>query len=149
MAFTIAQFRLDFPEFTDTAIYTNAMITFWSTIATQQVNACLWGNLTVQGIELYTAHEIAIQARDIATAANGGYPGGSSGIANAKTVGNTSLGYDAATTTEPDAGYWNQTTYGKQFIHLARLFGTGGIQVGVGSPWYGPAGPWNGLEGCF
>lgn len=130
--FTIAQFRQDFPEFTDPVRYPNSMITFWSTIAIAQVNACLWGDLTVQGIELYTAHEITLQARDIATSTNGGFPGQSSGIANQKTVGNTSIGYDASTQTEKDAGWWNQTTYGKQFIRLTRIFGAGAVQLGVG-----------------
>jgi hypothetical protein len=59
----------------------------------------------------------------------GGVPGGNSGPASSKTVGSVTVAYDTAQTAEKDAGYWNLTTYGKQFIRLARMFGAGCIQL--------------------
>lgn len=136
MLFTKVQFRKDFPEFTDTMKYPDAMLDFWGVVAEQQVNACVWKKLTLQGIELYVAHEITIAAQSVAAANIGGTPGQAPGIANSKTVGSVSVGYDASTTTEKDAGWWNKTTYGQQFIRLARIFGAGGFILGARGPAY-------------
>ena len=86
----------------------------------------------IQGVSLYTAHELVIAAQNVKAGQNGGVPGTSGGIPVDKTVGSVSVSYDAQSTTEKDAGWWNKTTYGQQFIRLARLFGAGAIQL-VGS----------------
>jgi hypothetical protein len=113
------------------------MINFWATVATNQVNACAWKNMTLTGIQLYTAHEITMAAQNTKAALKKGVPGVTGGIATNKTVGGVSVQYDPQTTTEKEAGYWNQTTYGKQFIRLARLFGAGALQLN-GRGFYGP-----------
>lgn len=123
------QFRLDFPEFSDTARYPDSQLTFWATVAEQQVVACVWKTLWPTGVKLYVAHEITIASQNVKAALVGGIPGTSGGIANNKTVGSVTVGYDANTTTEKDAGWWNRTTYGQQFIRLARIFGAGCIQL--------------------
>lgn len=127
--FTISAFRAAFPEFADIIKYPDAMITFWSTFATAQVNANRWKTQTLMGISLYTAHELVLAAQNQKAGVIGGTPGQQAGPANQKTVGSVTAAYDAQTTTEKDAGYWNLTTYGKQFIRLARIFGAGGIQL--------------------
>lgn len=127
--FDIAAFRKTFPEFADLAKYPDALITFWSTFATAQVNPNRWKTQTLMGITLYTAHEITLAARDQKTANSGGTPGGQSGPANSKTVGSATIAYDTQQAMEKDAGYWNLTTYGKQFIRLARIFGSGVVMV--------------------
>lgn len=125
----IAQFRLDFPEFADTTAYPNSQIQFWATVAEKQVVQCVWDNMYETGVKLYVAHELVIARQNALTAANGGVPGQSGGIANSKTVGSVSVAYDANTQTEKDAGWWNRSTYGQQFIRLARLFGAGCVQL--------------------
>lgn len=125
----ITQFRLDFPEFTDTVRYPSAQITFWATVAEQQVVATIWGNLYTQGVKLYVAHCITLAAQDVKAGSTGGMPGTSGGVPNNKTVGSVSVGYDSTATSEKDAGWWNLTNYGKQFIHLTRIFGAGCIQL--------------------
>ncbi len=75
------------------------------------------------------AHELVLAAQNAKAAQVGGSPGQQGGIANSKTVGSVTVSYDASTSTEKDAGYWNLTTYGKQFIRLARIFGAGAIQL--------------------
>lgn len=128
-AFDVGLFRTQFPEFADTVKYPTPMITLWSTLAQQQVRQCIWKCSWTLGVSLYVAHEITIAALNVKAAKVGGTPGTSGGIANTKTVGQATVGYDATTTTEQNAGGWNRTTYGQQFIRLARIFGAGVIQL--------------------
>jgi len=125
----IPKFRTEFPEFSDTAVYTTPEIEFWATVAEKMVLECVWKTMWTTGVKLYVAHEITLAAQNKKASSTGGSPGQSGGIANNKTVGSVSVGYDASTTTEKDAGWWNLTNYGKQFIRLARIFGAGAIQL--------------------
>lgn len=127
--FDIGAFRTAFPEFQDTTVYPSSMITFWSTLAQQQVLQCIWGVTWNAGVSLYVAHEITLAAQNQKQAGAGGMPGTSGGVANNKTVGSVTVGYDSTVTSEKDAGYWNLTNYGKQFIRLVRIFGTRPIQL--------------------
>lgn len=81
------------------------------------------------GVNLYVAHELAVNAQNAKIAKAGGTPGTMGGVPNTKTVGSATVGYDSQATSEKDAGYWNLSTYGKQFIRLARIFGAGAIQL--------------------
>lgn len=125
----IGAFRTAFPEFLDKTIYPDTMVTFWAGLAEKQVLLSVWGDCVTQGRSLYVAHEITLAAQNAKAAAVGGVPGISGGPANTKTVGSVTVGYDAEVTAEKDAGYWNLTNYGKQFIRLARIFGAGVIQL--------------------
>lgn len=125
----IAQFRLDFPEFNSLTRYPSSQIQFWATLAEAQVRECVWKEMKPYGVMLYVAHEITLAGQNQAVAKNGGVPGGSSGPVNSKTVGNASISYDTQQAAEKDAGWWNLTSYGKQFIRLARIFGAGAIQL--------------------
>lgn len=125
----IPEFRAEFSEFSDPTVYPTPMIAFWAGIAELQVRQCAWTTMWTQGVKLYVAHEITIAQQNAKTAKFGGVPGTSGGIANSKTVGSATISYDASTTTEKDAGHWNRTTYGQQFIRLARMFGAGAIQL--------------------
>lgn len=129
MDFDIAAFRLAFPEFKCTDKYPTSMVTFWAGLAAAQVRECIWKTQWNVGVSLYVAHEITLAAQNAMAAALGGTPGLQGGVATTKTVGGGTVGYDATTTTEKDAGYWNLTTYGKQFYRLVRIFGAGAIQL--------------------
>lgn len=129
MDFDISLFRTVFPEFADTTKYPDQQISFWATLATQQVRECIWKKSWFTGVSLYVAHEITVAAQNAKIAAVGGVPGTSGGIANTKTVGSVTVGYDTNTSTEEGAGYWNRTTYGMQFFRLAQIFGAGAIQL--------------------
>lgn len=129
MTLVVSKFRTEFPEFADTTVYTDQMITFWAGFAEVQVRQCVWNSQWQSGVKLYVAHEITIEAQSKKAASLGGVPGTSGGIANTKTVGSVTVGYDAATTTEKDAGWWNRTIYGQQYIRLARIFGARALQV--------------------
>lgn len=125
----IPAFRAAFPEFADTEVYPTAVVTFWATLAEAQVRARVWKSQWPVGVNLYVAHELVLAAQNQKTSQYGGAPGTFAGPANNKTVGGASVGYDSQVTSEKDAGYWNLTNYGKQFIRLARLYGAGGAVV--------------------
>lgn len=125
----IGLFRKQFIEFNDSELYPDAVLNFWAGLAEKQVLASVWKDCVTQGVKLYVAHEITLAGQSAKAAKVGGVPGSQGGIATSKTVGSVTVAYDASTTTEKDAGYWNLTTYGKQFIRLARIFGAGAFQL--------------------
>ncbi len=140
---TPQQFRLDFPEFTDPILYPPGQLTFWLNMAYGMLNASRWGAQLDVGAELYVAHNVAIEARAQAEAANGGIPGGQVGPINSKSVDKVSIGYDTGSGVEQGAGHWNLTVYGTRFIRLAKMFGAGPVQIGIGvgvtgGGWTGP-----------
>lgn len=129
---TPATFRVHYPEFSVTGTYPDAQVQFWLDFAYSMLNASRWGRQLDLGAELYAAHNLAIEARAQATAANGGIPGEAVGVLNSKSVDKVSAGYDIGSATEQGAGNWNLTIYGTRFIRLAKMFGAGPVQVGIG-----------------
>lgn len=127
--FNAAQFRKSFPEFADLARYTDDQIIFWAQYASLILDPCKFGKMYVNALSLYVAHEITLSAQSVSAAQNGGVPGSQGGIANTKTVGSASIGYDATSTSEKDAGWYNLTNYGKQLWRLIGLFGQGAVQL--------------------
>lgn len=125
----IAKFRAEFPEFSNTTTYPTSQLEFWASVAERLVRKCVWGDMYEFGVKLYVAHEITLAAQNAKAAASGGVPGTSGGIANSKTVGSVSVGYDSTNTSEKNAGWWNLTNYGKQFYRLMQMFGMGAIQL--------------------
>lgn len=129
MAFDVGAFRANFPEFNNKETYSDATIGFWAGLGELLVRPSIWVNAWNQGMSLYVAHQLVLARQNEQAASLGGSPGQQGGIANTKTVGGATIGFDATTATEKDAGFWNLTTYGKQFIRLARIFGAGAIQL--------------------
>lgn len=125
----IADFRAEFPEFASVTDYPDAMITFWSTLAEKMVVLAVWGELYATGVKLYTAHELVLARRNAQAGVAGGTPGIFTGAASSKSVGGASISYDTTSATEKDAGWWNLTTYGRQFWRLAQMLGMGCIQL--------------------
>jgi hypothetical protein len=83
------------------------------------------------GIGLFVAHHIALSQRAVATAQAGGIPGDVRGPATAKAIDKVSTSYDTKAVTWENEAFWSQTTYGIRLIDLARMFGAGGVQLGV------------------
>lgn len=129
MTFVVGTFRETFPEFSSVEKYPDSLISGWAAFATAMVNPRAWKNQTAMGINLYVAHEITLEAQSIAASKIGGTPGGQAGVVNTKTVGSVTVGYDVQATSEKNAGWWNLTTYGKQFYRLLRIFGSGVVQL--------------------
>jgi len=125
----ITQFRIDFPEFSDTTVYPSSMITFWSDLGEKLLDVTRWDTIYIQGIQLFTAHNIVLAAGNVAASDAGGIPGQASGPTQSKSVGAASVSYDTAAAMLPNAGHWNQTIYGRQYLQLARMIGTGAVQI--------------------
>lgn len=160
-----AQLRHDYPEFGDAVLYPDAMVNFYLTWAVRTLNPCRWGAsayavwptnpvTTVGTLEIYdlatelvVAHSLALSVQAQEEAANGAPPGLSKGMLTSESVDKASAGYDTASASEKDGGFWNLTRYGIQYLRWKRMAGAGGLYVGIGTnpgPWNGPAwpGPW-------
>lgn len=129
MAFDNAQFRLNFPEFTDVVRYPESQIDFWLSIGEICLIEDRWGTLYTQGMQLFVAHNITLAAQNAKTGAVGGVPGATSGPVSSKSVGSVSVSYDTQSIAEANAGEWNATSYGRQLIRLARMVGVGAHQI--------------------
>ncbi len=129
MTFDTAAFRKAFPEFNDTEMYPSPQVQFWVDFISRQIDPCVWKQSWNMGVSLYLAHELTLARQNIQAANVGGTPGQQGGIASSKTVGSVTVQYDPQTSTEKDAGYWNLSTYGKQFYRLSRVFGARCVQL--------------------
>lgn len=150
MTITVAQFRTNFPEFTDASRFPDPTAEFWLTLGTLLLNADRWGEVLDFGLQLYIAHNLALEALAMKQAAGGGIPGAASGMLNSKSVDKVSAGYDTTSVAEEFGGNWNLTTYGMRLYRLMKQFGAGPLQIGVGvgdAPVFGVypgPGGWNG-----
>jgi hypothetical protein len=129
VAMNIETFRTDFPEFADDLKWSDSVIKFWSDFGERMVLEKRWCSEKPIGVQLFTAHHIVLAKSNEQSSTNGALPGQINGPAASKTVGSASISYDTNSSLEEGAGHWNLTTYGKQFIHLARMFGAGAYQI--------------------
>lgn len=125
----VTQFRKDFPEFADASRFPVGQVEFWGRMAAKLVSETRFGDLYTEAVELFAAHNLVLAAQSRAAAAGGSLPGGNAGPVASKAVGSVSVSYDTAGSMELNAGHWNQTTYGRQYIRLARLIGQGCYQL--------------------
>jgi hypothetical protein len=145
MTVTAASFVTDYPEFSDPTKYPTSAINYWLNLSVLLFNAPRWFDLLDVGTELFIAHNLALEVRAQADAANGAPPGMITGVINSKSVDKVSIGYDTAGGIEAGAGHWNLTIYGTRLIKLTKMVGAGPIQIGIGctpsysgSAWSGP-----------
>src|SRR5690348_10367776 len=145
---TPESFRQIFREFAEPDTAPDDSITFYITLAQNFLNGSTssvgqrWDATSLDyGIGLFVAHHLALSQRAIATAAAGGVPGDVKGPSTAKAIDKVSQSYDTKAVTWENEAFWNQTMYGIRLIDLARMFGAGGVQLGVcGNPF--PDGNW-------
>jgi len=134
MAVTTTSFRINYPEFADTVRYPDQQLNYWITNAGLLLNTNRWGAVLDLGTELFTAHNIALEARAQAESANGDIPGTTTGPINSKSVDKISVGFDTGAATEEGGGHYNTTIYGTRLLRLMKVMGAGPIQVGVDGP---------------
>lgn len=153
MAITAAQFRADLPEFANMAIFPDAAVNYWLSLAYTMLRAERWGpdgavagqpSVRDNGVEMFTAHNIVLEAAASRAVATGNLPGIQTGAVSGKSVDRVSVSYDAQAGLEPDAGHWNLTIYGTRFIKLARMAGMGGLQITGGCDFSMGLGPLQG-----
>lgn len=127
--FAAETFRQQFPEFSDPARYSNAVLDFWAGIAGALVNPDRWAQLSDYGVSLFVAHHLVIARRNEEAEAAGGTAGEVKGPLTSRTVDKVSNSYDAGKATLTNAGFWNMTSYGVRFYQLVRMIGGGGVQL--------------------
>ena len=144
MSVTVASFRTDFQQsFGSLSAFPNDSVAYWLAIAGLLLNTQYWGigsttasspptTMLDFATELFVAHNLALEQQSAKAAATGGTPGTTVGVVTSKAVGSVSLGYDVQAVVELDGGFWNQTTYGQRFLRLARMVGSGPVQIGIG-----------------
>lgn len=118
-------FRSLYPEFDQKGNYPDPVLNFYLTFASNSLSAARWSTWLQMGVCLFAAHNIVLARRRALAAKRGLPPGESTGVISSKAVGPASVSYDTTIGSEADAGQWNLTDYGKQFIYYARLVGAG------------------------
>lgn len=124
----ITRFRIDFPEFANVTMFPDAQVTMWGEVAEEFVSVDKWGIIRPKAVELFAAHSLVLAAQSQSASATGAIPSGNAGAISSKSVGSANVSYDASAM-ELNAGHWNQTTYGRQYIRLARMIGAGCVQL--------------------
>jgi hypothetical protein len=129
-----SKFRADFPEFANAATFPDGQIVFWSKLASRMINEDRFGGdleMVDLMLELFIAHNVALEAYNFKAAQGGGVPGISRGIIASAAGGAVNVSYDTTGASEADAGHWNLTVYGTRFINWIKMFGAGPVQVGT------------------
>lgn len=126
---TSDQFRTDFPEFSDKTRYPDTSVNFYLTQADNLLDQARFGDQFVYLAELFTAHYTEIRGRRSAQAALGGVNSSGGGILTSKSVDKVSASYDVSGIINPDAGFWNNTDYGREFFWWWEMSGAGGRQL--------------------
>lgn len=126
---TSDQFRTDFPEFSDPARYPTASINFYLNQADCLLDQDVFGCQFVYLAELFTAHYTELRGKAISGAAGGGVNTSTGGMVTSKSVDKVSVGYDVSGVINPDAGFWNNTAYGREFYWWWSMSGAGGRQL--------------------
>lgn len=144
MAVTVAQFRLDYPEFSVVTDYPDSAVTYFLNLAVAMLNSDRWGNQLDIATELYIAHNLAIEKRAQLEAVNGEVPGTTTGPISSKSVDKVSVGFDVGSAVSEGAGHWNLTVYGTRFYKLAKMFGASPLFIGLGFAPVGSGMAWPG-----
>lgn len=156
MAVTVADIRSHFPSLANAAAYPDAEVQFWIDVAYKLHDPRRWGDFLDDAVQLYVAHNVAIDGPANASASgSGGTPGGVSGPLSSASVDKVSYSRDARAANLPDAGDFNLTTWGLRWYRLMKMAGAGPVQVSVppggtnnpmpgGGFWPGVIPPWQG-----
>ncbi|WP_387467163.1 DUF4054 domain-containing protein [Photorhabdus sp. RM323S] len=127
---TVDQFRTDFPEFSDKTHYPDTAIHFYLSQADKLLDQNVHGDQFVYLAELFTAHYVELKGKAIVgVSISGNVNTAAGGVATSKSVDKISVSYDVSGIINPDAGFWNNTAYGREFFWLWSMFGAGGRQL--------------------
>ena len=126
---TPASFRASFPEFASTSDYPDSLVNFWLTLSVELVSTDRFGASYEHALGLLTAHNLVMARGNVLASTGSGVPGGASGAVASKAVGSVSVSYDNTGSSVAGAGQYGQTTYGRQYMQLVRLFGQGCYQI--------------------
>jgi hypothetical protein len=126
---TLRQFRHLFPEFADSSVFVDEQVQPWLDLANQSLNPFRWRQYYARGVGLMVAHELALSRMAQLQVQRGGAPGFGIGMVASKAVNGVSVSYNTSIGVIEGGGDLNLTIYGIQLLRLARIVGTGPIQV--------------------
>jgi hypothetical protein len=126
---TLRQFRHLRREFADSSIYLDEEVQPWLDVANQSLNPWRWRQLFATGVSLLVAHELALSRLVQLQVQRGGAPGIGIGLVSSKSVNGVSVSYNTSIGLIEGGGDLNLTIYGIQLLRLARMVGTGPVQV--------------------
>ena len=126
---TLRQFRQMFPEFADSSVFLDEQVQPWLSLANQSLNPWRWRQYYARGVGLMVAHELALSRMAQLQAQRGGAPGFGIGMVASKAVNGVSVSYNTSIGIVEGGADLNLTIYGMQLLRLARLIGTGPVQV--------------------
>jgi hypothetical protein len=110
------------------------------------LNSSIWGDMYQLGMGLWAAHEMT----KFGPGGLAGLPGSTGvGIPASKSVNGVSISYDVSMGSDPEAGQYNMTLYGRQFWSMMKYLPIGPFQMGVSGQyvygWYPyPVSLWGG-----
>ena len=96
MTVTVAQFRSDFPAFSNAQRYPDGFLTYWLTYVYSLINETRFGATTDVAAELWTAHLVSIERRAIDESLRGipgEQPGQMTGPVSSKSSDKNSVSY--------------------------------------------------------
>lgn len=143
MAVTAESFRESFPAFGDQVAYPGPEIDFWLGLGLKLMDPARWGDVIDYGLQLFVAHNLALEAMTANASGGGQAPGQVSGPVTSASVDKVSYSRDPSSAMDPKNGHWNLTTYGLRYIRLVMMMGAGPVQVGAP---FGPGTPGLGQE---
>ncbi|MCU6224917.1 DUF4054 domain-containing protein [Morganella morganii] len=127
---TAEKFRADFPEFSDASRYPDSIISFYLGLADTALDQDKHGDQFIYLSELFTAHYVELRGKALAVASvSGAVNSSGGGVLSSKSVDKVSASYDTSGIVNPDAGFWNDTGYGREFYWWWSMFGAGGRQL--------------------
>lgn len=121
MAVDSDSFRIAYPAFADLIAYPPAMVAHWIGVAVNRLDPLRWAQFYDEGINLFVAHRLALAKLSGAT--------GLVGVVSSKSVGGVSVAYNTELGALEGGGNYNVTSFGREFLMLARVVGIGGIQL--------------------
>jgi len=124
-----SSFRESMPMFADTDLYPTAQFNFYLNMGKKLLPESRWDDLLDEGLTFFVAHYLTLYLRSMDAVDIGGGDAGQVGNETSKSVDGISYSMDVSSVSLTDAGQWNQTTFGIQFLQLARMIGAGGIQL--------------------
>ena len=146
MTVTVDSFRVSFTEFANKVTYPDGDANFYLTYALLALDPARWGNLLDIGVQLFIAHNLALEFNAKRAAALGQNPGFIVGSVSSGSVDKVSYSRNLTGVMNTKHGHWNLTIYGLRYIRMVGMIGAGPLQVGApnGDPgtgaWPGPIG---------
>lgn len=128
--YTVQDFREAFPQFSE-ELFPDSRVEFHLRLARKQLNPARWEDLLPEGLGLFVAHYLTLEAEaQKARDGTGGITAAAGPVVSeGKSVGGVSKNVSRAgpaLTARAGAGQWNLTIYGQQYWDLVQIVGAGG-----------------------